>query len=224
MSEREVRARVAVGDDEIETATFAPDEPFAAMAIAHGAGFSMDHPFMVGFARRMAELGVAAVRFNFLYTQKGRKAPDPEPRLRAAWLAAFDASRAAFPDRPALAAGKSLGGRIASMCVADGMSADGLVFLGYPFHPPGKTDRVRDEHLYRIDVPMLFLEGTRDPFADAAVQKRVLGKLADRAELIEIEGGDHSFNVRGEKRDPAGVGASLADLALPFVRRVAGVA
>jgi predicted alpha/beta-hydrolase family hydrolase len=222
MSEREVRARVAVGDDEIETATIAPGRPFAAMAIAHGAGAGMDHPFMAGFARRMAEVGVAAVRFNFLYTQRGRKAPDPEPKLRAAWLAAFEATRAAHPGVPALAAGKSLGGRIASMCVADGMPADGLVFLGYPFHAPGKTDRVRDAHLDRIEVPMLFLEGTRDPFADPGVVERVLGRLGDRAELIEVEGGDHSFNVRGAKRDPAEVGADLADLSLPFVRRVAG--
>ncbi len=222
MSEREVRARLNVGNDEIETATIARDRPFAAMTIAHGAGAGMDHPFMVGFAGRIAELGVAAVRFDFVYAHKGRKAPDPEPKLRAAWLAAFDATSAAFPDVPALASGKSLGGRIASMCVADGMPADGLVFLGYPFHAPGKTDRVRDAHLYRIEVPMLFLEGTRDPFADRDVVERVLAKLGDRAELIEIDGGDHSFNVRGARRDPAEVGADLADRALPFVRRVAG--
>ena len=222
MAEREVRARVAVGEDEIETATLSPAEPFAAMTVAHGAGAGMDHPFMVGFARRMAELGVAAVRFNFVYTQRGRKAPDPEPKLRAAWLAAFDAARVKFPDVPMLAVGKSLGGRIASMCVADGMPADGLVFLGYPLHAPGKPDRPRDAHLYSIRVPMLFLEGTRDPFADPAVLEPVLRKLGDRAELIQVDGGDHSFNVRGARRDPADVGAGLADLALPFVRRVGG--
>jgi len=222
MSGREVRARAAVGDDEIETATFAPEEPLAAMAIAHGAGYAMDHPFMAGFARRIAELGVAAVRFNFVYTQKGRKAPDPEPKLRSAWLAAFDATRAAFGDIPALCAGKSLGGRIASMCVADGMPAAGLVFLGYPFHAPGRTDRVRDTHLDAIRVPMLFLEGTRDPFADPDVVERVLRRLGDRADLIEIDGGDHSFNVRGATRDHADVGAALADVAMPFVRRVTG--
>jgi predicted alpha/beta-hydrolase family hydrolase len=222
MTEREHRGRVAVGDDEVETATIAPADPFASMTIAHGAGAGMDHPFTTGFARRMSELGVATVRFNFVYAQKGRRAPDPEPRLRAAWLAVFEDVRRRFRDVPAFAAGKSLGGRIASMCVADGMPAAGLVFLGYPLHPPGKTDRVRDEHLYRIEVPMLFLHGTGDPFAQPSVLRPVLERLGERARYVEIEGGDHSFNVRGTRRPPAEVGASLADLAAPFVRRIAG--
>jgi predicted alpha/beta-hydrolase family hydrolase len=107
------------------------------------------------------------------------------------------------------------------MCVADGMPAAGLIFLGYPLHPPGKRERIRDEHLYRITVPMLFLEGTRDPFAEPELLSKVLRKLGDRAELHEIEGGDHSFNVRGVKRDAREVGAELATIAAPFVERVA---
>jgi uncharacterized protein len=221
MTEREHRGRLAVGDDEVETATIDAAEPFASMAVAHGAGATMDHPFMTGFASRMSELGVTTVRFNFLYTQSSRKAPDPEPRLRAVWLAVFGDLERRFPGLPHVAAGKSLGGRIASMCVADGMPAAGLVFLGYPLHPPGKTDRVRDEHLYRIRVPMLFLQGTGDPFAQPQILLRVLGRIGDRAEHVPIEGGDHSFNVRGARRPPAEVGAGLADLAVPFVRRVA---
>jgi predicted alpha/beta-hydrolase family hydrolase len=220
MGIEEVRGRVAVGDDEVETATMSPAKPFAAMTIAHGAGYAMDHPFMSGFATCIAELGVAAVRFNFLYTQKRRKAPDPEPRLRAAWLAAFDDTGRRFPGLPWFAAGKSLGGRIASICVADGMPAAGLVFLGYPLHAPGKTDRIRDEHLYRISVPMLFLQGTADPFARRDALEAVLARLGDLAEYVPIAGADHSFNVRGVKRSPAEVGAGLADLAAPFVRRV----
>jgi predicted alpha/beta-hydrolase family hydrolase len=223
MSEHEARGGVAVGEEEVETATLVPSDPFAAMTIAHGAGFAMDHPFMTGFAGRMAELGVATVRFNFVYTQKGRKAPDPEPRLRAAWLAAFEDAVGRFPGLPSFAAGKSLGGRIASMCVADGMPAAGLVFLGYPLHAPGKTDRIRDEHLYRIAVPMLFIQGTADPFARPEAIEPVLRRLGHLAEEIAVEGGDHSFNVRGIRRPPAEVAAGLADLAVPFVRRVAGV-
>ena len=222
MTERELRGRVAVGDDAVATATAARGDPFASIAIAHGAGAAMDHPFMTGFAGRIAELGVAAVRFNFVYSEKGRKAPDPESRLRAAWLAVFGETVRRFPGLPPFAAGKSLGGRIASMCVADGMPAAGLVFLGYPLHPPGRIDRVRDEHLYRIPVPMLFLQGTADPFAQPAVLEPVLARLGTRAEHEAIEGGDHSFNVRGAKRSPAEVGASLADLAAPFLRRIAG--
>ena len=221
MSGREVRGDVAVGEDRIETAAIEPADAFAAIAIAHGAGLGMDHPFMAGFARRISELGVASMRFNFAYMQKGRRSPDPEAKLRATWLAAFDEAREQFGDRPIFACGKSLGGRIASMCVADGMPATGLVFLGYPLHPPGKPERVRDDHLYRISVPMLFLEGTADPFAQPAILEGVLERLGDLAELRQVDRGDHSFNVRGEKRDPSDVGASLADMALPFVTRVA---
>ena len=96
------------------------------------------------------------------------------------------------------------------MAVADGMPAAGLVFLGYPLHPPGKPERIRDEHLYRIDVPMIFVEGTRDPFATPELLAGVIAKLGDRATLISIEGGDHSFNVRGAKRDAREVAAALA--------------
>jgi predicted alpha/beta-hydrolase family hydrolase len=121
-----------------------------------------------------------------------------------------------------LAGGKSLGGRIASMCVADGMPAAGLVFLGYPLHPPGKPERARDQHLDRVTVPMLFLQGTSDPFASPDLLRGVVRRLGARAELEEIEGGDHSFNVRGRRLDAREVGAGLAHLAAPFVRRIAG--
>jgi predicted alpha/beta-hydrolase family hydrolase len=96
------------------------------------------------------------------------------------------------------------------------------VFLGYPLHAPGKTDRIRADHLKRIEVPMLFLQGTADAFAKADLLARVVRDLGDRATLEEIEGGDHSFNVRGVKRDPGDVGASLAPSAAAFVRRVVG--
>jgi predicted alpha/beta-hydrolase family hydrolase len=91
------------------------------------------------------------------------------------------------------------------------MAAAGLVFLGYPLHPPGKPERIRDEHLYRIDVPMIFVEGTRDPFASPELLAGVLAKLGDRADLISIEGGDHSMNVKGAKRDARDVAAGLAE-------------
>jgi predicted alpha/beta-hydrolase family hydrolase len=182
----------------------------------------MDHPFMAGFARAIADEGVATMRFNFVYLERGRRSPDPERMLREAWLAAFDAATASAGGGPVLVGGKSLGGRIASMCVADGMPAAGLVFLGYPLHPPGKPERIRDEHLYRIEVPMLFLHGTADPFAQPALLAEVVRKLGERATLEQIEGGDHSFNVRGRRADAREVGASLAGLAAPFVRRVAG--
>jgi hypothetical protein len=105
------------------------------------------------------------------------------------------------------------------MAAADGEIAPaGLVFLGYPLHPPGKPERVRDEHLYRVGVPMLFLQGTSDPFASAELLLRVVEKLGDRARLVPFEGGGHSFEVRGARRDPREVGATLAPHAAAFIR------
>ncbi len=207
----------------VSTAWISPSDAVGILVVAHGAGVGMDHPFMAGFCRAAGEVGVATLRFNFPYMERGRRAPDPEGVLREAWLAAFeDAARRS--EGPVLAGGKSLGGRIASMCVADGMPAAGLVFLGYPLHPPGKPERIRDGHLYRITVPMLFLEGTADPFASPEVIAGVLAKLGPRAELHVIEGGDHSFQVRGHRADDREVGAGLAPVAAAFVRRVAGAA
>lgn len=198
-----------------------PADAPATVVVAHGAGAGMDHPFMVGFTRGMNERGIATLRFNFLYTQRGRRSPDPETALRDVWLTAF-AYAGGRSTGPVFAGGKSLGGRIASMVVADGMPAAGLVFIGYPLHPPGKPERIRDEHLYRIEVPMLFLHGTSDPFAAPALLRRVLKKLGDRVEYVPIDGGDHSFRVRGSKLDNREIGASLAEPAAAFVRRVGG--
>lgn len=214
---REIRGRLA----ERGAAWIVPEEPAAWLVVGHGAGAGMDHPFLSGFCRAMVEHGVATVRFNFPYTDEGRRAPDPEPYLRKAWIEVFAAVMGMADGAPVLAGGKSLGGRIASLCVADGMPARGLVFLGYPLHSPASPERVRAEHLERIPVPMLFLQGTRDPFARQDLLARVLERLGERATLVPIEGGDHSFNVPGRREDPREVGARLAEHAGPWVRRVA---
>lgn len=196
-----------------------PPKAKFALVVAPGAGSDLDAPFLAGFTRSLNEAGIATLRFNFLYREAGRRAPDPEPALRAAWLAAFgEAKERVTPRTPVFVGGKSLGGRIASMCVADGMSAAGLVFLGYPLHPPGKPERIRDEHLYRIKVPMLFLQGTRDPFAKSDLLAGVLKKLGKRAQHEAIEGGDHSFRVKGAKRDDREIGAELAPAAARFMK------
>ena len=223
MTSPEVRGSLGESRSAVSAVWIAPADAVAWLVVANGAGVGMDHPFLAGFCRAMADEGIATARFNFHYMNSGRRSPDPEPSLRAAWMEAFTGVTAMADGLPVLAGGKSLGGRIASMCVADGMEAPGLVFLGYPLHPPGKPDRVRDEHLYRIRVPMLFLQGTRDPFADPAQLRPVLDKLGKRAEHVPIEGGDHSFKVRGAPRDDREIGASLAAFAAPFVRRVTGV-
>jgi uncharacterized protein len=195
------------------------------IVVAHGAGAGMDHPFMVGFTQAMNEEGVATLRFNFPYMEGEKKrAPDRAPVAIAAWQAAFELarSRSSAPDEPIWASGKSFGGRMASMAVGEGMAASGLVFLGYPLHPPGKPERVRAEHLYEIEVPMLFLQGTRDPFATPEVLQPVIAKLSPKAVLHPIEGGGHSLEVRGAKRDPSATAASVAAVVAAFMREHGG--
>ena len=120
-------------------------------------------------------------------------------------------------DRAVAVGGKSLGGRIASMAVAAGMPADALVFLGYPLHPPGDVTKIRDAHLDAIRVPMLFLQGTRDPFARPDLLRAVIDRLGDRATLVEIPGGDHSFHRAGTPRDATAEGVALAPTVASFL-------
>ncbi len=196
-----------------------PADAAATIVVAHGAGAGMEHPFLVGFTRAMNDEGIATLRFNFPYIEAGRRSPDRAPVAVGTWRAATDAAaQRAGAGEPIWVSGKSFGGRMASMAVAEGMTAAGLVFLGYPLHAPGKPEGLRDEHLYGITAPMLFLEGTRDPFATRALLEGVLAKLGSRASVVWIEGGDHSFNVRGMKRDAREVGASLAGPAATFIR------
>ena len=185
------------------------------LVLAHGAGRDMDDPLLAGFAEGLASAGISCLRFNFPYREIGKKAPDPEPILRGAWEAAF--ARGAEKGGPVWVGGKSLGGRIASMVVADGVPAAGLIFVGYPLHPPGKPERIRDAHLASIRVPMLFLQGTKDPFARPDLLEKTIRRLGDRATLHRIEGGDHSFRIRGAPKDEAGTGRSLAEMAARFI-------
>lgn len=199
-----------------------PDNPTATVVVAHGAGAGMDHPFMHGFTGELNSLGIATLRFNFPYREAGRKFPDRPPAAIAAWRAAMAAAAelaAEYGDTgPLWAAGKSFGGRMASMAVAEGMEAAGLVFLGYPLHAPGKPDKLRDEHLYGITAPMLFLQGSRDTFATPELLEDVVGRIGPSAVLQWVDGGDHSFAVAGLKRSAAEVGASLAEPVARFIR------
>jgi uncharacterized protein len=200
-----------------------PDGARALVVLGHGAGAGSQSPFMAGVAAGVAERGVAVARFDFPYMRAGRRAPDRAEVLVQAWVeAAAEARRRC--DLPLVAGGKSLGGRIASMAVADGMDAAGLVFLGYPLHPPGRPERIRDEHLGRVGVPMLFLQGTRDPFARPDLLAAVIARLGPRARLVAVEGGDHSFRVPGGPRDGAATGAGLAAEVAAFAERVAASA
>ena len=209
------RFRVATPKGDVSAAWHAANGP--ALVVGHGAGAGMDHPFIVGFCEAIAEDGVAALRFNFPYLEAGRRSPDAPANAIAAFRAAFDAAVAKAGGRRVFGGGKSYGGRIASMAAAEGMPATGLVFLGYPLHAPGKPDRVRDEHLLGLTIPMLFLQGTKDPFADPETLARTLRKLGDRATFVPFESAGHSFE-RSRKDDARAAGASLAPYAAAFIR------
>ena len=212
---------VAVGGTSISAVYARPADPTATVVVAHGAGAGMDHPFLRGFTGALNDLGLATLRFNFPYREAGRKFPDRPPVAIAAWRAAMAAARGqadAHGDRsPVWAAGKSFGGRMASMAVAEGMECAGLVYLGYPLHAPGKPEKLRDEHLYGMTAPMLFLQGTRDTFATPAILANVVSRIGSNAVLQWVEGGDHSFAVAGKKRSADEVGASLAAPVAAFV-------
>jgi predicted alpha/beta-hydrolase family hydrolase len=183
-----------------------------ALLLAHGAGYNMNTRLLIDIADALAERGVNVLRFNFPYTEAGRRAPDPQPRLEQCYTAVAWAAAEEFP-RPVLG-GKSMGGRIASHIVANGFSAGGLVFLGYPLHPVGKPERIRNAHLKDIDVPMLFLQGTRDPFATPELLHETVESLR-KATLVEIEGGDHSFKLAG--RTTQDVNAELIEAIARFL-------
>lgn len=222
MSASETALRIPVGGVTVSGAYARPDNPSATVVVAHGAGAGMEHPFLHGFTDALNSFGAATLRFNFPYREAGRKFPDRPPTAIAAWRAAMAAAAgqaAAYGDTGLVwAAGKSFGGRMASMAVADGMEAAGLVYLGYPLHPPGKPDKVRDEHLYGITIPMLFLQGSRDTFATPGILEDVVRRIGPSAVLQWVEGGDHSFAVAGVKRTAAEVGASLAEPVAAFIR------
>jgi hypothetical protein len=167
-----------------------------AVIVAHGAGNDMHAPLLVHFTEGLGRSGHLSLRFNFPYKEKGQKAPDPAEKLIQTWQAAFEfvKSHPRFGTPRIVAGGKSMGGRIASQIAADGLfPANALVFLGYPLHPPGRKDQLRDAHLYRLTVPMLFFAGTRDPLCDLGLLKPVVGRLQAPAVIEVVEGGDHSF-------------------------------
>lgn len=176
--------------------TDGPGDGRAVVVLAHGAGSGMRSEFMAFMADALSGAGLLCMRFEFPYMQAGRKAPDKAPVLEAAYRAVGEHAREVANDRPLVLGGKSMGGRIASQAVAAGAPADGLVFHGYPLHPPGRPDRVRKAHLPDVPVPMLFVEGTRDPFCPLDTLRDILDETGVRAEVAVIDDGDHSFKVR----------------------------
>jgi predicted alpha/beta-hydrolase family hydrolase len=164
------------------------------VVLGHGAGSGLDSEFMAFFAERLGAAGLVVARFNFLYMEQGRKVPDRQPVLERTYREVVEHLTKSHAGLPLVIGGKSMGGRIASH-VATTTSVDGLVFLGYPLHPPGRPDRMRDAHLSDVKAPMLFVEGTRDPFCPLDTLESVRARLP-HSSLVIIEDGDHSFKVR----------------------------
>ncbi|MET0736009.1 MAG: alpha/beta family hydrolase [Microbacterium sp.] len=219
---REPDQRIAVtlpsGVVEVSAAFERPDDAWATLAIAHGAGAGYAHPFMLGFARGMRTQGVATLRFNFPYLEAGRRMPGPAAHAITTWSAV--AESAADQGLPFFASGKSYGGRMASMAAAEGaIDPAGLVYLGYPLHPPGEPAKARTAHLPDIAQPQLFVEGTNDPFIDPHSQLDEALASCQRAEVSWIEGGGHSFEVKGRKRPADEIGADLAPLVADWMRQ-----
>jgi predicted alpha/beta-hydrolase family hydrolase len=182
-----------------------PPEATHGYVVAHGAGAGMRHPFLEAVAGRLAARGIATFRYQFPYMEARRRRPDsPEVAVATVRAAVEEAGRRLR--LPLIAGGKSFGGRMTSTAAAEAPlpSVRGLAFLGFPLHPPGKPGISRADHLDRVGVPMLFLQGTRDEFAELSLLAQVLQRLGPRAAFRPVEGGDHSFGVpkrSGRTRD-----------------------
>jgi predicted alpha/beta-hydrolase family hydrolase len=171
--------------------------PFAALVLAHGAGAGQKSAWMVKTAQALAGRGISCATFDFPYITAGRKVPDRAPVLEGHWRTMLEEARATFAGLPIFIGGKSMGGRIASHIASQGTAGiAGLIFFGYPLHPPGRPEQRRDAHLPAIKEPMLFIQGSADTFGNEAEMTALMPSL-QRATLHVIRGGDHSFKVPG---------------------------
>lgn len=175
-----------------------PADAWAAYVFAHGAGAGMEHAFMADMANRLAEQGIATLRYQFAYMEQGSKRPDVPKVAHAAVRAAVAEAAERMPGLPLFAGGKSFGGRMTSQAqaLAPLPGVRGLVFVGFPLHPAGKPSDQRAEHLFGVDLPMLFLQGTRDELAALEWLQPLLQRLGERATLALFDDADHSFRAR----------------------------
>ena len=190
--------RICVKDGETVSAILlAPDQIVAGYVLAHGAGAGMTHPFLTHVAEGLAEGGIATLRYQFPYMEKGSRHPDRPAITWATARAAVMAAARLLPEAPLIAGGKSFGGRMTSQAQADSPlpRVSGLIFLGFPLHPAGRPSDVRADHLTNIRIPMLFIQGGRDRLADTRLMSAVMERLKGRATLEVIEGAGHSFHL-----------------------------
>ena len=192
-------------------------DPASALVLAHGAGAGQKSAWIVKAARALADRGITCATFDFPYITAGRKVPDKAPVLEAHWRAMLAEAKAAFGALPLFIGGKSMGGRIASHIAAEADGVRGLVFFGYPLHPPGQPDKRRDAHLPRIAQPMLFIQGSADTFGNESEMQALVPTL-QRATLQVIGGGDHSLKVKGGTKAVEAAFDSAIDTAAAWMR------
>lgn len=176
------------------TSAHGPSSPV--LVLAHGAGGRMDDRGMQALATLYGGLGLDVVRFNFPYAEKGSRRPDPMPVLEARIAEVAARTRAQYPERRLILGGRSMGGRAASMLVAAGFACDGLLLLGYPLHPAGKPEKLRDAHLPKIGIPTLCLNGTRDTLCRRDLMEAVVARLPASFRMHWLDEADHAFHVR----------------------------
>jgi predicted alpha/beta-hydrolase family hydrolase len=204
----------------------APKDARTAYVMAHGAGAGMRHPFMAAIAAGLAERGIATLRYQFPYMEKGGRRPDPPKLAHATVRAAVAEAARLLPKLPLFAGGKSFGGRMTSQAQAAAAlpGVRGLAFLGFPLHPAGKPSRDRGEHLFDVRIPMLFLQGARDPLAMPDQIEPLCKALGGRATLITFPDADHSFHVPARSgRTDADVRNMLLDAFIGWIGDVVGV-
>jgi uncharacterized protein len=201
----------------------APPRARACYVLAHGAGAGMNHPFMAAVAAELASRGVASLRYQFPYMERRAKRPDPPPLAQMTVRAAVASATRALPDLPLIAGGKSFGGRMTSQAQAKTPlpGVRGLAFLGFPLHPAGRPSQDRAAHLFDVDIPMLFLQGSRDALAALDQLEPVCNKLGGRATLMLFENADHSFHVPARSgRTDAQIRGEMLDALASWIDRV----
>jgi predicted alpha/beta-hydrolase family hydrolase len=204
-----------------------PQDAYACYVVAHGAGAGMAHPFMTAIARDLAQRGIATLRYQFPYMERGSKRPDTPKVAQATVRAAVAEAVRLVPELALFAGGKSFGGRMTSQAQAAAplSGVRGLAFLGFPLHPPGTPSDERGAHLFEVRIPMLFLQGTRDEFAELPLLKALVAKLGALATLKLFDDADHSFHVPARTgRKDSGVRAELADSLVAWIDNLASAA
>jgi uncharacterized protein len=215
--------RIPVGDESVSALLIRPDDTKALYLFAHGAGAGMTHKAMESNAQGLAERGIATLRYQFPYMEKGSRRPDPPRIAHAAVRAAAAEATKVAPDLPLFAGGRSFGGRMTSQAqaVEPLPGVRGLAFLGFPLHPAGKPGIERAEHLSRVEVPMLFVSGARDALAEMDLLRPVVASLGNRATLHVVADADHSLKVPAKSgRTPTEAEAEALDAMAEWMIRL----